>query len=329
MFDGSAHRSKELGLLQIKRLLKQAKECGAVSLNFTGGEPFIRKDIYRIIAYCSDLGLPLGINTRHTFALNDISQLESSFFGRFFVSIDSHETETAEKLAGRTDFFAKYISGIRLLIKNGIPTSSISVINKLNVSKIDNLLEFLCGLGMTSVYLRGMDLSSACVGEYNRGDKKKRHELLLSNSDEEFVKEKELKWRNNFHRLEGFIEDRGASTASKMLHPRCDTLKGEIHARPDGKVFYCALAHDLVIGDLKKQSFKSFLDSPLLAKLARPSRQDFKGTECFRCTLFDRCTILGRCYKRILRMHGKFFMPDDKFCRRFSEERLVPTDEDQ
>ena len=54
--DFDRYREKELSTDEWKRVLRQAREMGALQLGFTGGEPAIRKDLEELIAEGSRLG---------------------------------------------------------------------------------------------------------------------------------------------------------------------------------------------------------------------------------------------------------------------------------
>ena len=307
--------SEELSFQEIKKILQDAKQCGVYSVNLTGGEPFLRKDIFDIISFCSELDLLLGINTRHTFTQADISRLVSFFKGDLFLSIDSHNSKTAERLAGRTGFFRSYVRGIGLLVKNAIPISTITVLNKLNVREIDKMLNFLCNEGISSVYLRDMSLASSCARSFRPASMKDLQQLTLSPIEIEHVNDICRKWQTRFAFLDWpDVPTADEATKPMNLKPRCSILKGEFNVRPDGKIVYCSLAHDLDIGDLRRQNFKSFLKSASFKRLINPSRSAFKGTECYNCNFFALCNTVGRCYKRNFILHGDFFKPDDKLC---------------
>ena len=47
----------ELSTEHWERVLREAREMGAVQLGFSGGEPLLRKDLEHLVAYAQALGL--------------------------------------------------------------------------------------------------------------------------------------------------------------------------------------------------------------------------------------------------------------------------------
>ncbi len=328
---------RELDTTELKRILRGARAYGAPHVIFTGGEPFARSDIYDLIDCCTDERLPLTVQTRHTFIADEVPRLRAArTLGDLSFSIDSHDASVADELAGRTEWFDRYISGIRLLIAAGLPVSCICVINKRNVHQLDDLFSFLHDLGMPSVWLHAVTLPTACAATYPRYDFPRGLALTLSDDERTIAREAEHRWasRLNFGSSLGAegsspVHDRLSQAARSAengarpaLRPEdlpriCSVLNGQISVRPDGKVIYCGLAHDIVLGDLRTTTLPDVVDGSRLRDLCDPHRELFDTTDCFACSAFDLCTRVGRCYKRTIALHGTCFAPDPKLCNRF------------
>lgn len=60
---GSQPAEEELSCVSIKRIIDQSSAWGIKEILFTGGEPFLREDIYELCAYSSDKGMRSIITT--------------------------------------------------------------------------------------------------------------------------------------------------------------------------------------------------------------------------------------------------------------------------
>ena len=330
---------RELETEEVRRILREARVFGAPHVILTGGEPFARSDVYELIDYCAVIRFPLTVQTRHTFDVDEVHRLRAArALVDLSVSIDSHDPAVAEELTGRTGWFDTYVSGIRLLIAAGVPVSCICVITKRNVHHLDELFAFLQDLRMPSVWLHEVTLPTACAATYPRYDVARGLTLTLSDEERTLALEAEQRVAKRLtftstlatesaspvHDLISRAHRRGDQGARPALRaedlPRiCSTLKGEISVRPDGKVIYCGLAHDIVGGDLRSTSFADVVEGGRLQDLCNPSRDRYRDTECYDCRAFDLCTRVGRCYKRTLALHGSCFAPDPKLCARFRD----------
>jgi radical SAM protein with 4Fe4S-binding SPASM domain len=362
----------ELDSARIKGILSEAKTLGLGTVNLTGGEPFIRRDIYEIIDHAARIGLILGINTRHTFGDDDAARIRAAGNVRLWVSIDSHDVALSERMSGRPSYFVGFIDGVRRLTAAGVPVAVTSVISKLNFPHLRQLFEFLAELKVDRVHTREVSVEPACVDDYSRGDVNERRALQLSADEQvEFRRlEPEFAGRLRFShgpQMEGDIPSSGgdpsvigptgaevsatapsapgrplvlfAESEARDSDPevdwirdmvfgaarrtpllpmsRCNTPNGAIDVAPDGKIFYCNMAHDYVIGDLARESLHDFLSGGQLEALCRPEREAFRGTRCFDCDFFVHCNAAGRCYVNNLRRTGVTHVPDPNLCSRY------------
>jgi pyrroloquinoline quinone biosynthesis protein E len=310
--------ARELEEEEVERIIDQAAGAGVRSVSFTGGEPFARGDIFGLIDFCAGSGITLGINTRHTFTSADVGRLPPPGRLFFWVSLDAHCRELAERLARRRGFFEPYLSGVRRLVDAGHRVACSVVVNRGNVRRLGDLFGLIHDLGITEVHSREMTLTPACVDEYPRPGLEEASTLLLTAQDRELARAQEDTWRGRL-RFGETVGSRltAAPRGEARPAPRCNTPKGIINVRPDGKVVYCNLAHDLTIGDLRAQSFDEFLASSTLRQMVRPTRELFEGTRCQACHAFEECTIIGRCYKLNRQLHGRLFVEDFKLCGRY------------
>jgi len=127
--EGSKPGDTRLGLIKfddVKPYINEARELGVEQFSFTGGEPFVAKDIIRILrlasAYC-----PCLVLTNATEALQrrigELAPLQSAPNPvSFRVSLDHYEAETHDLGRGQGNF-VKALTGLKMLYDMGFQVS--------------------------------------------------------------------------------------------------------------------------------------------------------------------------------------------------------------
>ncbi|MHB0999889.1 MAG: radical SAM protein [Armatimonadota bacterium] len=116
----------ELTTEQARSLISDLKDLDIMSLSFSGGEPFLRQDIYELISYANSLGINTSINTNGTKLANieNAEQICESGLGTAFVSLDGPDPDMHNALRGSPHAFENALKAIDNLIKirkNGKP----------------------------------------------------------------------------------------------------------------------------------------------------------------------------------------------------------------
>ena len=92
--------SEELTTKELIHLVKDLKSLGIKHINFSGGEPLLRKDILKIADYAKSLGINTMVNTNGLLINeNNIKGIARSF-NRITVSIDTLNEERYKKIRG-------------------------------------------------------------------------------------------------------------------------------------------------------------------------------------------------------------------------------------
>src|SRR5438552_2348395 len=95
------HRAlpQELSTEEVFSILDQCANVGVVTLTFTGGELFVRRDVFDIFEHAKRLGLLLGLISNATRVTPDIAdRLEQVEFRSFAISIYGATKETYERV---------------------------------------------------------------------------------------------------------------------------------------------------------------------------------------------------------------------------------------
>lgn len=99
----------ELSTLEWKNVFDQvAHWAGPVSVNFAGGEPFLRKDLPELIRHGKDLGFTLTSNTNGTlFNAEKAREVSDAGLDVLYVSLDGFRAETHDFVRGQEGTWAK------------------------------------------------------------------------------------------------------------------------------------------------------------------------------------------------------------------------------
>jgi len=139
-----------LNTAEVKQVLLKLKDAYPL-VNFTGGEPFLRKDFLEIVRYCRKIGLPVSVNTNgvliNDFGIEDV--LDAGFVS-INISLDG-VGDVHDKSRG-VKCFDKVAENIILLTKSRkgkLPILKIGLtVNNFNFSHIPEVCDFANQVGV-------------------------------------------------------------------------------------------------------------------------------------------------------------------------------------
>ena len=142
---------------EIKRIIDQGRELGVFRFYFTGGEPFIRRDIYELIEYVTrdpDSELITLTNGMLFTQEKQIKQLLEVARGRFKpqISLDGSTAEANDPIRGKGTF-EKIINGIRSAVDAGLNPTVTTVVTAANAEDVPNVTKLLASLGVKNHHL--------------------------------------------------------------------------------------------------------------------------------------------------------------------------------
>lgn len=137
--------------LNIKTIKKKIKEILGYSkhIEFNGGEPTIRKDIFKILAYTGSLNpnIEIGLisNVRLFSYQKNVVSLAKLRLRNFKVmtTIYGHNPKLHNAVTRTPNSFEQQIKGIKNLINAGINVELRVVVNKINYKYLDNISDYL------------------------------------------------------------------------------------------------------------------------------------------------------------------------------------------
>ncbi|HAR64149.1 MAG TPA: hypothetical protein DCS13_11850 [Candidatus Margulisbacteria bacterium] len=144
-------RENKISTTEIKKIADNLKSLEFTHLKITGGEPFIRPDIYEVLSYFSSCGFIIDISTNASLITpKTIEFLKTINIQMIHVSIDGPDRTSHENVRG-PDSFEPTINGLKLLTKTNIYIRVGCLIYKGNQDKLTEIAEFCSQLGVKEI----------------------------------------------------------------------------------------------------------------------------------------------------------------------------------
>ncbi len=139
----------ELKRSEIFSVLDQLSDIGCFYLGFTGGEPFIRKDILDILWYARKKGFQIIIYTNGSLINENIAQeLKRINPNKIDITIPAWSQGVFETISGVSGSRKKVFQTIGLLQKNGVKIGLKTCVLKENAPEIKDISNFTHSVGV-------------------------------------------------------------------------------------------------------------------------------------------------------------------------------------
>ncbi|MBI4844088.1 MAG: methyltransferase domain-containing protein [Nitrospirae bacterium] len=278
----------ELSTEEVKKLVNDAVALGVKRFYITGGEPFIKDDIFEIIKYITrekDRELILLTNAT-LFDDRKISELEKLKNPKLVmqVSLEGPDAEVHDKLRGEGSF-DKTVDGIKRLVAIGIVPIISTAVSKYNENQIKETSEFLSKLGIKDHHILWMHSKG-------RGAANISELYVPAEKVTEIMKEQ----RKVFEEQD-VIVDNEESLKARIRYKRgrkndlCNNCYEKICVNSDGHVYPCgSLNGDPAFdsGSIREKSLKDiWLGSDVMRCGRENSVEDKEG--CRECYLKFFC----------------------------------------
>lgn len=134
---------QELTTEEIKNILDQLFELGTVFLTITGGDPLIREDFNEIYLYAKKKGFLINLFTNAFLIDNEKIKLFKEYLPyNIDITLYGASKEVYEKFVRRKDSFEVFCENIEELKKSHIPFRLKSLVSKINIKEIRELVKF-------------------------------------------------------------------------------------------------------------------------------------------------------------------------------------------
>jgi radical SAM protein with 4Fe4S-binding SPASM domain len=314
----------ELSLEEIKSVIDQLASLKVFSIFFTGGEPFLRKDIVEILKYTDKKGIGIAISTNASVLNKEIlEKIKDLRFDLFQISIDGPK-KIHESIKGE-DSWRRTINSIKLaksILKKKIGLGI--VIMKNNWKFLDKTIIKGVNCGADRITLMCLLLSGRANESFSPSPKEFLHSVnkifdryAVLQSKAKFAKDTTIpsalipkKWREKgLHK-----------TFAPCSFPYYIAINSNGDVGPcDGLFNY----PEMIIGNIRKNSLSEIWQkSKLLRELRKINPSDLKGV-CSKCIYREYC--VGGCRAAAYINYHNFRMPDP-ICQTMYEAGLFPKD---
>lgn len=271
----------ELSTNQWMTILERLWDIGIPHVVFTGGEPTLRDDLPDLISHAQSIGLITGLNTngRRLCDKRFVEQLVLSGLDHVQITIESHEPSIHDKIVMAKGAWQQTVKGIVNALDTPLYVMTNTTLLRDNSPYIDQTLDFLSRLGVSTVGLNGLIYSGRGVG-CNQG--LKEHELYAILNIAKSLTQKNqqrLIWYTptqycSFDPMELELGVKGCTAA---LHNMC--------VEPDGGVIPCQSYYQS-LGNILSDAWDAIWNHTLCIALRE---RRYVNEQCKECLLLAEC----------------------------------------
>ncbi len=299
----SKGHEKELNFLEIKEILEQLQDAGALIVTFSGGEIFLRKDLPQILRCATQKFLTILLTNGTLITSDKAKIIREAGVKQVEISLYADRSDVHDRITGVPGSHALTMKGLNLLADAGVAIVIKSLIMKFNVGEVDSLKKIASNLGA-----RIRTVTS-----------------LIPNTDGSdqplfFLADKKFRKKHMFQLTAKFFNDMKIKTINEGVEDLtsddhtigCDAGRSICSISSSGTVYPCAIL-PINIGSLLEKPFLEIWHekpSKELEKIRKASLSDFP--ECINCDLLGSCSpCLGRNYLE----NGDIFKCSLEYCR--------------
>ncbi len=300
------YKYKDMSTVECLRVIEQMDLAGVPSVSITGGEPFLRDDIWTILETFSQKGIAVShIYTNGMLLTEQIAEhlLEMGLHPSFVISfdgVDGHDWLRGKKGAGE-----KAANAIRMLKKHGFLVMVETAVYDGNIDCLTNTYEFLKSLGVD--YWKTSLIYEA--GEWKKEGRRPVEVKKLYDAYLRIISAYVKDAAPCFIQLDGFFSCL-AHNPDKWNSPYirkplsqteerfcCATCRFDPYLLPHGKLLPCASMTDSEIEQdmpnlnvVTLNQIYSSLDNAFFRIANMKTREILdKNTDCAKCTYRNQC----------------------------------------
>ncbi len=296
----------ELTTTEAQRFIDELADlCPGAMLVFTGGEPLLRLDLFKLVAHAAHRGLLPVLGTSGVLLTDEwAQQLAECGLAGVGLSLDSLQPEQHDAFRGLPGAWRKTVDSIAACQRHGLAVQIHTTATRTNFTEIPDLIAFAAGQGAVAFHLfflvctgRGQRMTDITPDQYEAALKS----LVVA---QDIYKGRMLvraRCAPHFRRL---AHDRSAELAASAV----GCLAGRSYCRvtPDGRITPCPYLPQEA-GDIRANSLGNIWEAaPIFLQLRQPALQG----RCGACEFAELC---GGCRARAFAVKGDL-MAEDPWC---------------
>ncbi|MCH2227828.1 MAG: radical SAM protein [Candidatus Caenarcaniphilales bacterium] len=148
--------SNEMTLDEIFSVIEELKDLNVKYVSLSGGEPFLREDIFEIIDRLKEYGFIVGVISNGLITDSKLlDKLKTSAIDSLSLSIDGLEV-THNKIRGSSNSFASVVDFLKFIVnETDIPMSSVvTCVSPNSLRELESLRDLIFSIGVKSWVLR-------------------------------------------------------------------------------------------------------------------------------------------------------------------------------
>jgi len=260
---------KTLNINMVKRLMDEGREMGLLSITFTGGEPFLHKDIIEILEYAREKDLMISILSNLTLLDKKyIALLKKINISMIQVSLYSLVAATHDYITQLPGSFEKTMRSIKLLLENDIPVSISCPVMQYNYLHYKDVLKWAREHRISA----STDLDLSAQTDFN--EENLQHGTTNEQSKEllKDMLEEDKEWQNIL--LNEYAK--GIETKADGNQPPCSVGNDSLFISAEGYTYPCPSWQSYKIADLNQTSLKdTWNNNEKTNHLRKIKRKDF------------------------------------------------------
>ncbi len=296
---------RELTTDECMEVLSEMKNLGTEMLILTGGEPLLRKDIYRIAQAASDMGIWVVMGTNGVLVTREVARkmVECGVQG-VGISIDSADPDRHNAFRGGRNAWQHSVRALRVCKEEGLEVLVQTTVMEENYDEVPDLLDFAREHGAWSFNLYFLVQTGRGQGMTD-----------LSAAATESMLTRLIDWQDDYRPM--LVRSKCAPQFKQIAYEKgrggmesggCMAATEYCRITPEGNVTPCPYM-DVVAGSVLEQTFTTIWnDSSVFAELRDPAK--LKG-RCGRCEFQKLC---GGCRCRAFAATGDY-LSEDPACR--------------
>ncbi len=313
-----------------KKCIRKIGEARVMRVTLTGGEPFTRPDIFELVDAIVENRMRYSILTNGTLVTADtISEFRK---GKRLLRLDSIQVSIDGSCAlvhnrSRPGSFDRAVSGLRLLLQNGLPVTVRATISRHNIEDLEALASFLLDdLGLPS--MTNNEASPIGAGCTCRDEMALDHVDILNAGIR--LEKLEAKYPGRITaqagplaKLRMYREMESARQSGRLTDrwkmgclSSCGGVFNRLGILHDGSIVPCSMLHDLVMGNILTDDLPAlWRSSTVIGKVReRYGVRLSEITGCSGCQWADFCN--GGCPGVTQQMQKTLLAPGVNGCYR-------------
>lgn len=279
------------------------KKHGFVKLSITGGEPLLRKDVFRLFGKINECRESFEVVNLMTNGLcineTTIRKLKELDITGVQVSIEGLE-KTHDMIRGEGTF-KKTLLNIKRMTELGLTVNISVTVHRLNMNEIEPLTYILKGVGAGSI-------SFSTLVPIGHGEKLT---MMTPNETRSFYRRigriTEKMEKEEMYILPHCSDALGGLENPSLSHTRCIAGESSFTIMSNGEIFPCRRLPISLGNALNDSFFHIWRDSEILKNLRNPNKE---SRICRKCKYFEKCLGGAKCISYAISKNP--FSPDPR-----------------